>query len=55
MIILLRRALDREFPNGGPGRKGAMTYGAMRLAAMRMFRLPKPAVKRGGEPRPIQR
>jgi len=55
MLVLLRRALDREFPKGGPGRKGAMGYGAMRLAAVRMFRLPKPAVRRGGEPRPIQR
>lgn len=54
MIWLLKRALDREFPEGGQGRKGAVTYGGMRLAAIRMFRLPKPAVRRGEDPRPIR-
>ena len=53
LVSLLKRAVDREFPEGGPGRKGAIRYGAMRLAAIRMFRLPKPAVGRGQAPRPI--
>jgi Flp pilus assembly protein TadB len=48
---LLRRALDKRFPDGGPGRKGAMTYGGMRLASMRFVRLPKPGVRRGESPR----
>ncbi|MDX6246370.1 MAG: hypothetical protein QOE76_4093 [Frankiales bacterium] len=55
LVTLLSRAINREFPAGGAGRKGALRYGAMRLAAIRMFRLPKPAVKRGQEPRPINR
>jgi hypothetical protein len=54
MVSLLRRAVDREFPADAPGRRGAVTYGAMRLASIRMFRLPKPAVNRGGTPRPIR-
>ncbi len=54
LISLLKRAIDREFPQGGPGRKGAVRYGALRLAAIRMFRLPKPAVKRGQAPRPVK-
>ena len=54
LVTLLKRAVNREFPQGGPGRKGAVKYGAMRLAAIRMFRLPKPAVQRGQEPRPIR-
>jgi hypothetical protein len=54
MMVLLRRAVDRTFPDGGPGRRGAMRYGGMRLAALRMFRLPKPAVRRGDEPRPVR-
>jgi hypothetical protein len=54
MLTLLRRALDREFPGGGPGRKGAMLYGLMRLTAMRFMRLPKPAVRRGQGPRPVR-
>src|SRR3954447_12568199 len=54
MLVLLRRAINRTFPQGGPGRRGAMRYGGMRLAALRMFRLPKPAVRRGEEPRPIR-
>ena len=54
MTYLLRRALDRTFPTVQPGRKGALTYGAMRLASIRLFRLPKPAVRRGEEPRPVR-
>jgi hypothetical protein len=54
MIALLRRAVAREFPANAPGRRGAITYGTMRLASIRMFRLPKPGVKRGGSPRPIR-
>ncbi|BEP15364.1 hypothetical protein acdb102_36750 [Acidothermaceae bacterium B102] len=54
MVALMRRAITREFPANAPGRRGAVTYGAMRLASIRMFRLPKPAVNRGGSPRPIR-
>lgn len=54
MLVLLRRAIVRTFPEGGPGRQGALRYGGMRLAALRMFRLPKPAVRRGEEPRPVR-
>ncbi|MDX6228034.1 MAG: hypothetical protein QOI76_1424 [Frankiales bacterium] len=54
MLTLLRKAIDREFPGGGPGRKGAILYGLMRLTAMRFMRLPKPAVRRGQDPRPIR-
>jgi Protein of unknown function (DUF3043) len=54
MISLLRRAVNREFPANAPGRRGAIAYGAMRLASIRMLRLPKPAVKRGSTPRPIR-
>lgn len=54
MVTLLRRAVNREFPADAPGRRGAITYGAMRLASIRMFRLPKPAVNRGGTPRPLR-
>jgi Protein of unknown function (DUF3043) len=53
-VTFLRRAVKREFPAGGPGRKGAIAYGAMRMASIRMFRLPKPAVTRGQDPRPIR-
>lgn len=54
MVSLMRRAVNREFAADAPGRRGAVTYGAMRLASIRMFRLPKPAVNRGGTPRPIR-
>ena len=54
LVTLLSRAIKREFPQGGPGRKGAVRYGALRLAAIRMFRLPKPAVRRGQDPRPVR-
>ena len=54
MVSLMRRAVNREFAANAPGRKGAIAYGAMRLASIRMFRLPKPGVNRGGTPRPIR-
>lgn len=52
LALRLRRALAKNFPNESP--RGLATYAILRAVTLRSMRLPRPAIKVGGAPKPVK-